>query len=179
MTRIQHRGGTLYFGEIDDISMFYNDVDGHLIIFDAGVTILHLGDGAEDVIEHLVGRGFQQMRTVYLHAQNELPIGSVVDVDPAMDDAVVTGGANSTATVGISLDDPQLAGSNGPICTVPGSIVDIFLTAAGVRGQYVATSAGGGTGTCFVGLPAAGRTIGMCLENTGGAGLARCVYMRM
>lgn len=180
MTRIQRRGGTFFFGELDEINVFYNDVDGHLILFDnVGPTIIHIGGSTEDAIHHLVGYGFRQMRTVYLFSTNELPMGTVVDADAGADDAVASGGPGSTATVGIVVDNPHLPGTIAPICTVPGSVVDILLTAAGVQGQYVATSAGGGSGTCQAGIPAAGRTIGMCIEQTGGGGLARCIYLRM
>ena len=179
MTRIQRLAGQLKFGELDDCSVWYDDTRNALIIKDGGGNLVEFGDNLTDVHNAIRGYQFQQMRTVDLYSAGELPQGTVVDPSGAADDAVVAGGAASTASVGISISNPHAAGAVGPIVTVPGSVVDILLSAAGARGQYVATSAAGGTGTCQAGIPAQGRTIGMCIEATGGAGLARCIYMRM
>ena len=180
MTRIQRLAGQFKFGELDDCSMWYEDTRNALIIKDSqGSTLVEFGDNLTDVQNAIRGYGFQQMRTVDLFSTGELQQGTVVTVDPALNDGVTPTGAASTAAVGIVVSNPHPAGLVAPICTVPGSVVDILLTAAGVPGQYVASSAAGGSGTCQAGLPAQGRTIGMCVETTGGAGLARCIFMRM
>ena len=180
MARIQRLDGQFKFGELDDCSMWYDDARNALIIKDSqGATLVEFGDNLTDVQNAIRGYQFQQMRTVDLFSAGELPQGTVVDASGAADDAVVAGAAASTATVGIVPSNPHLAGTVGPIVTIPGSVVDILLSAAGVPGQYVFTSAGGGTGTCQANIPAQGRTIGMCVETTGGAGLARCIYLRM
>lgn len=180
MPEIHRLDGKFYLGTLLQLQIFLDDTTGHLIFVDTvSSTVIEIGADTDDVSVNLLGYGYNQLFTVNLLSNAELPEGTVVDADGAAADAVTSGGAASTATVGISTENPHIAGTVGPICTVPGSVVDILLTAAGVPGQYVATSAGGGSGTCQAPLPAVGRTIGICVENTGGAGLARCIYMRM
>jgi len=180
MARIQRLAGKFLLGELDDFQIYYDDTRNALILVDTqGQHIVELGDNTIDVLAAIRGHQFQQMRTVDLFSTAELPQGTVVDADAAVDDAVTACAIASLAVIGISVQNPHPAGSVGPICTMPGSVVDISLTAAGVRGQYVVASAAGGTGTCQAALPALGATIGVCLENTGGAGLARCIFLRM
>jgi hypothetical protein len=138
-----------------------------------GVT----GQDAGEVEVALKGKGFEQMWTVNLHTLAELPIGTLVDANAATDDSVTTSGANSTAVVGVATT-LQAPGTIGPICTVSGSVVDILIDEAAVPGEYAA-SAGAGVATSQANLPAAGRTVGIIIESTGGPGLARCIYFRM
>ena len=179
MTRIQRLAGQLKFGELDDCSMWYEDTRNALIIKDSqGATLVEFGDDLTDVQNAIRGYMFQQLRTVDLFAVVELPLGTLVDASGAANDAVTTSGVNSTAVVGVSISSPHVINTTGPICTVPGSVVGINLVAAGVSGQYV-QSVGAGVGQCVIGLPAVGRTVGMCIQGTGGAGVARCIFLRM
>jgi hypothetical protein len=176
--RVSRRGGILYFGEADDLGMYYNDLYGWLQLNrPLGGTKLTFGNSIADGQLDLYGYGWRQALSVRLIngegvQRNE---GSLVAVGGA-DDSFTLGGVNATDIIGVIEEDIG-AGVLGQIAVA--GVARILLSAAGVRGQYVATGAVAGQGTCQAGLPAAGRTVGICLQTTGGGGLARCMLTRM
>jgi hypothetical protein len=179
MTRIQRLAGIFKFGEKDDFDKWYDDATNHFKSYDNYIeTTEELGKDLAGVVHEHHGYGFRQIWTVELLAAVELPLGTLLDASGA-NDGVTTCGALSTAVVGVAAENPHPVGVPGAVCTVPGSVVDIRLIAAGVAGQYVETSAVAGQGQCNPAPPAAKRCVGICIETTGGPGLARCVYYRM
>jgi len=137
------------------------------------------GAGAGDVQINLHGFSHQQMWTVDLLCQAEEVQGELVDVDPGVNDGVTTGAINSTAIVGVITQNPHPAGTNGPICTVNGSVVDIKMNGACNAGNYVETGGVGGDGYGVAPMPPAGRCCGLVIETIGAGGLARCIFYRM
>jgi len=145
-----------------------------------GAELMGVGGASAGLVDlNLRGHHFVQRYTVDLDVAADIPYGSLVDADAAVDDRVATSAINSTAVVGVITLNPHGGGVAGAVCTVQGSVVEILLTAAGVRGQYVATGGVGGQGTAQAALPAAGRTVGICVQTTGGGGLCRCIFLRM
>lgn len=180
MARIQQLAGQLKLGELDDCSVYYDDANDQIVITDiSGGVVARFGNDGNHSQLALHGRGFRQCLSVRLRngdgdARND---GTLVEASGGTDDGFTQGAINSTAIIGVVCDGSINAGADGKVAVA--GVVNILLTAAGVRGQYVATGAVAGQGTCQAGLPAAGRTVAMCIQNTGGAGLARCVLTRM
>ena len=102
--------------------------------------------------------------------------GQVVIADPDVDDAFNTAGNDSENAIGIVLEAGVSDGSEAWI--VVSGIADVYIGEDADRGDRIIAGAVGGEGDVWnVGGAIAThfREVGHCIENTGGAGLARCV----
>ena len=178
MVRVQRYGGSFYFGERNNLALYYNDFTGDFVVYDLfAATRLTFGNSIADALLDLYGYGFKQALSVRLiNGEGAVRAeGTLVAVGGA-DDSFTMGGVNATDIIGVIKAD---IGANVLGQIAVSGVANILLSAAGVRGQYVATGAVAGQGTCQAGLPAAGRTVGICIQTTGGGGLARCMLIRM
>ena len=182
MARIQRQDGVFLFGELDDVSVSYDDTTGELVIEHAtGVMIIAVGTpGPDDVTVDLKSKGFDQTFCVELfNADGDIrTVGMVVDADNAADDSFTLSALNSTASIGV-VKDAIIAGggaASGAVCVR--GVCEIDLDNAAVLGEFVATAAAG-LGHSQAAIPLLGRCLGIVLQATGGAGLARCLLFRM
>ena len=180
MTRIQRLAGQLKFGELDDVSVSYDDTTGELVVEHAtGVMIIAVGTpGPGDVTVDLKSKGFKQTYTVRLQNTDGDPrtLDTLVEASAGVDDGFTIGGVNSTAIIGAVKDASIAAAAEGQIAII--GVADVVVTAATNRGDYLATGAVAGEATPQAGLPAAGRTVGIALTATGGAGMVRAMLVR-
>ena len=165
MARIQRLNGIFYFGENNEVSVYYDAGDSRWKVVGKKITNF----GAEVGVDlYPAVPTLDQPFTVRAVASMECVVNNVVVASGI--DSVAPAGAGVTNHVGVAMENIG-AGMEGQIAVA--GVVTVISTNAVTAGHYLITANAGGV-TDQVGLPGNGTLVGIARNNTGGAGAARC-----